>query len=267
VAAARIVSLCPSITETLAGLGALPRLVGVTRYCVRPKGLLASLVRVGGTKTPDLQRIVDLQPDLVLANEEENRREDILALRASGIAVDVTFPRRVADVPPAVRHWGALLSPEVQAEAEALAVRIEGELRSLEEEAVPAGFSYAYWIWKDPWMTVNDDTYVSDLLRLAGGVNVFGRETARYPTVSPPDALARGADVCFFASEPYPFRAERHQAQAERLFGRERKLLFVDGDDYCWHGLRTLDGLKAVRGLRTIFGNTDINPDNIRNLD
>jgi len=266
VAAARIVSLCPSITETLTGLGALPRLVGVTRYCVRPKGLLAGLVRVGGTKTPDLDRIVELQPDLVLANEEENRREDVLALRARGIAVDVTFPRRVADVPAAVRHWGALLSPDTQVEAEALAGRIEGELRSLEVEAAAPRFSYAYWIWKDPWMTVNDDTYVADLLRLAGGANVFGGNAARYPTVSPREALARGAEVCFFASEPFPFRPEKHQAQAERLFGRDRKLLFVDGDDYCWHGLRTLDGLKAVRGLRTIFGNLSTSQNNKRKL-
>jgi ABC-type Fe3+-hydroxamate transport system substrate-binding protein len=266
VAAARIVSLCPSITETLAGIGALPSLVGVTRYCVRPKGLLASLARVGGMKTPDLERIVDLRPDLVLANEEENRREDVVALRARGIAVDVTFPRSVADVPAAVRHWGSLLSADIEAEAEALAVGIEEELRSLEGEAAPARFSYAYWIWKDPWMTVNDDTYVADLLRLAGGANVFGRNAARYPTVSPQDALSRGAEVCFFASEPFPFRPEKHQAQAERLFGRERKLLFVDGDDYCWHGLRTLDGLKAIRGLRITLGKSNKNPNDIRQL-
>ena len=265
-AAARIVSLCPSITETLAGLGALASLVGVTRYCVRPKGLPGSLVRVGGTKTPDLERIVDLEPDLVLANEEENRREDVLALRSRGIAVDVTFPRRVADVPAAVRHWGSLLSADVQAEAEALALRIEEELRSLEAEAAPARFSYAYWIWKDPWMTVSDDTYVADLLRLAGGTNVFGTNAARYPTVSPRDALARGAEVCFFASEPFPFRPEKHQAQVERLFGRDRKLLFVDGDDYCWHGLRTLNGLQAMRCLRMIFGYQKQNPNDIRRL-
>ena len=217
--------------------------------------MLWGLPRVGGTKNPDLARIVDLEPDLVVANEEENRREDVLALRTRGIQVDVSFPRAVAEVPATVRHWGSLLSEESQSEAEALAVRIEKELARFEEGAVPPAFSYAYWIWKDPWMSVNDDTYVADLLRLAGGVNVFGREPARYPTVAPNEALARGAEVCFFASEPYPFRAEKHQASVEALFGKDRALLFVDGDDYCWHGLRTLEGLRAVRELRATLDN------------
>jgi ABC-type Fe3+-hydroxamate transport system substrate-binding protein len=252
--ARRIVSLCPSITETLAGIGALASLVGVTRYCVRPKGMLWGLPRVGGTKNPDVARIVDLKPDLVFANEEENRREDVAALRAQGIAVDVTFPRAVAQVPASVRHWGSLLSDDAEREAQALAERIEEALQSLEGEGIPAPFSYAYWIWKDPWMTVNDDTYVADLLRLAGGVNVFGKETARYPVVSPNEALARGAEVCLFASEPYPFRPERHQAAVDDLFGRRRTLLFVQGDDYCWHGIRTLEGLRAVRELRNNLG-------------
>ncbi len=252
--ARRIVSLCPSITETLAGVGALRSLVGVTRYCVRPKGMLWGLPRVGGTKNPDVARILDLKPDLVFANEEENRQEDVQALRASGIEVDVTFPRAVADVPAAVRHWGSLLSEEARSEAEGLAGRIEAELDRLRSEPKPAPFAYAYWIWKDPWMSVNDDTYVADLLRLAGGVNVFGKEADRYPTVSPNEALARGADMCLFASEPYPFRPEKHQAAVEGLFGKDRSLLFVDGDDYCWHGVRTLDGLKAVGGLKTKFG-------------
>ena len=97
----RIVSLCPSITETLVAIGGYSRLVGVTRSCVRPKGMLWKVPRIGGTKNPDLPRILDLRPDLVFANEEENRIEDVRALEAEGIAVDVTFPKRVADVPAA----------------------------------------------------------------------------------------------------------------------------------------------------------------------
>lgn len=99
-------------------------------------------------------------------------------------------------------------------------------------------------------MTVSDDTYVADLLRLAGGVNAFGNETLRYPTVSPNEALARGADVLFFPSEPYPFRVDKHRDLTTALFGGERVQLFVNGDDYCWHGVRTVDGLKAMSLLR-----------------
>jgi len=246
--ASRIVSLCPSITETLVAIGARRRLVGATRYCVRPEGLLWGVPRIGGTKNPDVRRILDLAPDLVFANEEENRREDVQALRAAGIEVDVSFTKRVAEVPVAIRAWGELL--EEQGEANALAARIESELAALEAEPVPGRFRYAYWIWRNPWMTVSDDTYVADLLRLAGGLNVFGRDIDRYPTASPEESLARSAVVHFFPSEPYPFREEKHGEEVAGLFGGSSRRLFVPGDDLCWHGARTPDGLRAARKLR-----------------
>jgi ABC-type Fe3+-hydroxamate transport system substrate-binding protein len=243
-----VISLCPSITETLVAIGGLSRLVAATRYCVRPQGLLWGLPRIGGTKDPDLPRILDLRPDLVFANEEENRLEDVEALRAEGIDVDVSFPRRVADVPAAVRQWGRSLAA-VEA-AEDLARRIGEELAALQTDPQQGSFRYAYWIWRNPWMTVSDDTYVADLLRLSGGVNVFGGAEERYPTATPEDALARGASVHFFPSEPYPFREEKHKAEVTRVFGERARRLFVAGDNLCWHGVRTLDGLKAARKLR-----------------
>ena len=249
-ASRRIVSLCPSITETLVAIGARRRLVGATRFCVRPKGMLWGLPRIGGTKNPDISRILDLKPDLVFANEEENRLEDVRALEAAGVDVDVTFPKSVAEVPDTIRQWGGRLGEEGAAEAEELASRIERERQALASAPARAPFLYAYWIWKEPWMTVSDDTYVADLLRLAGGVNAYGRESERYPTTTPPEALARGADVHIFPSEPYPFREEKHGELTGTLFGKDRLRLFVEGDDYCWHGFRTLEGLKAMRRLR-----------------
>jgi len=243
----RVVSLCPSITETLVAIGGLRSLAGITRYCTRPKGMLWGVPRIGGTKTPDVVRILDLKPDVVFANAEENRREDVEALRAAGIDVDVTLPRRVAEIPPAIRRWGERLG--TLEEADALATRIEARLEEIAAEPAPEPFRYAYWIWKDPWMTVSDDTYVADLIGLAGGVNVFGREAARYPTVTPADGMSRGADVHVFPSEPYPFSEERHGAAIGRAFGTSGRRVFVEGDDYCWHGARTLDGIRAVRNL------------------
>jgi iron complex transport system substrate-binding protein len=251
----RVVSLCPSITETLVALGGLRKLVAATRFCVRPKGILWGLPRIGGTKNPDIARILDLKPDLVFANEEENRREDFEALRASGIEVDVTLPKHVAEVPDMVRQWGKKLGGDSEAESEQLAARIQQEFNRLAEDPAPRRFLYAYWIWKDPWMTISDDTYIADLLRLAGGVNVFGRESTRYPETTPAEALSRGANIHFFASEPYPFRRHRHDAITEDLFGSERSRLFVEGDNYCWHGFRTLDGLREMQNLRLKFGN------------
>jgi iron complex transport system substrate-binding protein len=244
----RVVSLCPSITETLVAVGGLSRLVAATRYCTRPKGLLWGLPRVGGTKDPDLRRILNLRPDLVLANAEENRPEDVEALRAAGVAVDVSFPRRVRDVPVDVRRLGEMLGTCDQAEA--LARRIEEDLDCLESAPPGRPFRYAYWIWMDPWMTVSGDTYVSDLLRLAGGENVFESEAARYPTAMPAESLRRGTAVHFFPSEPFAFRERRHATLVQNLFGLGTRRLFVEGDDYCWHGARTLDGLAAMRRLR-----------------
>ena len=244
----RVVSLCPSITETLVAIGGLRRLVAATRFCVRPEGLLWGLPRIGGTKNPDVARILDLAPDLVFANEEENRIEDVEALRAAGIEVDVSFPRMVDEVPAAIRSWGRRLGEE--GEGDALAGRIEEALTALRAEPPAGSFRYAYWIWRNPWMTVSGDTYVSDLLALSGGENVFGGEADRYPSTTPGEALARGARVHLFPTEPFPFRKEKHGQEVESLFGASSRRLFVAGDDLCWHGVRTLEGLKAVRRLR-----------------
>jgi iron complex transport system substrate-binding protein len=244
----RIVSLCPSITETLVAIGGLSRLVAATRFCVRPEGLLWGLPRIGGTKNPDISRILDLAPDLVFANEEENRKEDVEALRAAGVEVDVSFPRTVAEVAPAIRSWGKTLGEEDQAES--LAGRIEADLAALDRTPPVGTFRYAYWIWRNPWMTVSDDTYVADLLRRAGGVNVYGHEPVRYPATTTEDAIGRGAAVHLFPSEPYPFREEKHGAEVERLLGPSARRLFVAGDDLCWHGVRTLHGMAAAKRLR-----------------
>ena len=100
-------------------------------------------------------------------------------------------------------------------------------------------------------MTISRDTYVADLLSLVGGKNVYGAETVRYPTTTPSEALARDATLQIFASEPYPFSEERHGELTARLFGSSSRRLFVDGDDFCWHGVRTLEGLKAAQSLMT----------------
>lgn len=254
----RVVSLCPSITETIVAIGGFKFLAGVTRYCTRPKGMLWGLPRVGGTKSPDVARILALKPDLIFANAEENRREDVEALRSAGIEVDVTLPKTVAEVPETIRGWGRLLGTVEQADP--LAARIEEAIAALRERSAAAlsrrqgpAFRYAYWIWKDPWMTISDDTYVADLLRLAGGQNAYGGESVRYPTTTPAEALAREARIHIFASEPFPFNEAKHGELTARLFGASVRRVFVDGDDFCWHGVRTLEGLKAADSL-TKFG-------------
>src|SRR5262252_10104984 len=141
----RVVSLCPSITETLVAIGGRRHLAAVTRFCTRPRSALWGLPRIGGTKNPDVGRILDLKPDLVFANEEENRVEDVRALEAAGVEVDVSFPRKISDVPPDIRRWGRRIGSD--ADADAMAREIEDAEAHLASSEPSRRFRYAYWIW------------------------------------------------------------------------------------------------------------------------
>lgn len=243
----RIVSLCPSITESLVAFGLADRLVGVTRYCVHPREVTARIRKVGGTKDPDLAAIRALSPDLVFANAEENRREDVEAL-ARDLAVDVSHPRRVADVPPLLRRLGRLTGTEERAEE--ISSRVEEELRRFESGRPGKAFRYTYLIWKDPWMTVGPRVYIADLVRLAGGVPSFEEKAGRgsdYPTTDEGSILASRPDVLILPDEPYRFREPDAAYWRERLPRADVRL--VPGDDWCWHGIRTLDGLAAAWAL------------------
>lgn len=240
----RIVSLCPSITETLVALGLKDALVGVTRYCIHPKEALAGVARVGGTKNPDLAAIRALQPDLVFCNGEENRREDIDLLKRE-FRVDVSHPRTVGEIPELIRHFGALTGRGE--ESEKISLKVEGALERVERGT---GFTFAYLIWKDPWMTVGPRTYICDLLRTVGGSNCLEGEEGSapdYPTFKESEILAASPDVVILPDEPYRFREEHAQYFRQRL--PASRVVLVSGDDFCWHGVRTLRGLEAAAAL------------------
>ena len=166
------------------------------------RGCSGGFPRIGGTKDPDVARILALKPDLVFANQEENRIEDVRALETAGVEVDVTFPRTVSEVPASIRQWGSRMGEGSEDEAEALARRIEGELKAVEAEASGAPF-----LRLDLEGPVDDggdsDTYVADLLG-PGEASACSAAGGRYPTTIT-GVLERGADVHFFPSEPFPF--------------------------------------------------------------
>jgi ABC-type Fe3+-hydroxamate transport system substrate-binding protein len=214
VTAARVVSLVPSVTETLLAWGVTP--VACTRFCEQP-----DLPHVGGTKDPDVAAIVDLAPDLVVLCVEENRREDADALTAAGIATAALSIDTVADVGPALAMLAGLVgvpAPPVVA---------------LPPDPEPATRAFVP-IWKRPWMTLSGDTYGSSLLASIGVANVFADAAERYPTVTLDDVRARKPDVVLAPSEPYPF-AERHVP----LFDGVAPVVLVDGQDLFWWGSRT----------------------------
>jgi iron complex transport system substrate-binding protein len=243
----RVVSLCPSLTESVFRLGRGGDLVGRTKFCVQPADAVAAVERVGGTKNPKIERIVALAPDVVLMNEEENRREDADALRAAGMRVVSSFVRDVRGVVEVLRQLGAVLGAEDEAGALADAIAARARAIAIRAAGRPP-VTFAYLIWRDPLMTVGPGTYVDALLTLAGGHNVVATSADRYPQISA-DTLASAARI-LLSSEPFPF-AERHRQELAVATGLPiDRFALVDGELLSWHGARTLEGLDyAERAL------------------
>ena len=220
VRAPRVVSLVPSATETLIAWGRTP--VACTRFCEQP-----SLVHVGGTKNPDLDAIVALAPDLVVLDEEENRREDHDALIAAGVEVHVLAVRSIHDLDP---QLGAL-AERVAATWVPLGV---GEPQAATRAA-------AVPIWRRPWMWLAEPTYGTSLLAAIGIANVVVGH-GPYPELDLEAVAALGPQRVIAPDEPYEF-GERHRAELETV----APAVFVDGRDLVWWGERTRGALARLR--------------------
>ena len=256
----RLVSLCPSLTELLHDLGAAGAVVGRTKFCVHPAPWVLGIEAVGGTKNPRLDRIIALAPDLVLMNEEENRADDAQALREAGVAVHSSMPRTVTDTAQMVRSIAHAIGRV--AEGERIATDIEWRSQRVAQRAASlAEVSYAYLIWRDPWMTVNHDTFISAMLALAGGRNAFGAAGDRYATVTIDQLRAASPDVVFLSSEPFPFAAKHVEELCALTGWAPARFVLADGELLSWHGSRTPAGidyaeslLAAVRSARAVSG-------------
>lgn len=246
----RIVSLCPSLTELVFDLGLGDDLVGRTKFCIHPASQVVAVETVGGTKNPKVDRIIALGPDLVLLNEEENRREDAEALRAAGIACHTSMPRTADDTAMMVRSIGAMVYREARAEEIARDI----EARSARVRAAVAGralVSFAYLIWREPWMTVNGDTFVDAMLTMAGGRNVFGAHTDRYPTITPDELAATDPSLVLLSTEPFPFATKHIFELAERTGLPRSRFHITDGELLSWHGSRTPRGIDYAEQVMT----------------
>ena len=244
----RIVSLCPSLTELVFDLGRGDDLVGITKFCVHPADRVGAVEAVGGTKDPKVARIVELAPDIVLLNEEENRVEDAEALAVASLACHTSMPRTVQETAEMVRSIAVAL--ERPAEGERIARDIEersARVRTAAESKAPV--RWAYLIWREPWMTVNRDTFVESLLAQAGGVNVFGELGDRYPTITLADLTAAAPDVVLLCTEPFPFQAKHADELAEETGLDRERFLIADGEYLSWHGSRTPDGIDYAESL------------------
>jgi len=244
---ARIVSLVPSLTETLFDLGLDSHIVGATRFCVEPAARLMGRTRIGGTKNPDRDKIASLRPDLVVVNTEENRPEDIAWFRER-FGVFECFPTTVQHAADMVLALGRAVGRSEEADGirlliEAEALRIEAELYGERRLRV------FYPIWKDPWMSVNKDTYVHSVLRTCGAENIFGDAMLRYPEVAIEQIYNLQPDLILLPSEPYAFsEPHRYRLLNDPMLGG-RQVVLVDGKAFSWHGSRTPRGLRAAHTI------------------
>ncbi len=244
----RIVSLCPSLTELVFDLGRGDELVALTDYCIHPANRVLGIEKVGGTKTPDVARIVALAPDIVLMNEEENRREDADTLHAAGIVCHASLPRNPSETAAMVRSIGFALGTEVDAERIARDIEARAERVRADAEGRPV-VPFAYLIWREPWMTVNSTTFSHALLAQAGGLNVFSDLTERYPVIAPADLAERTPALVLLCTEPFAFD-ERHADELAQATGLARDAFEIaDGEYLSWHGSRTPDGIDYAASL------------------
>jgi len=244
----RIVCLVPSITETLFALGAGEHIVGITDYCVHPQAEVGAKPKVGGTKNFFVDKVLELKPDLVVANAEENRRHQVDKLEQAGLKVFVTFPKTVDGCLKMIADMASLTGTE-HAALPILASIKEARADALSLAADPPPRVLCP-IWKDPYMTINHDTFVDSVIRNSGGRNIFEDSTDRYPRFTLEEAAARRPEVILLPTEPYHF-AELDLAEFKALGVdvpaiRNRRVHIVEGELLSWYGPRLSRALGAL---------------------
>ena len=230
----RIISLVPSQTELLSDLGLEDQVVGITRFCVHPENWRKTKALVGGTKKADLEKIEKLKPDLIIANKEENDRQQIEAMR--NIApVFTTDVRTFEDASNMITDLGKITG--ASSLAAEIRSRVKDHFRCLNRTAVRK--TCIYLIWNDPMMTVSRDTYIHDMLQYAGLENAIGDAgSLRYPEITPEDMYKIKPQVILLSSEPYPFKAKHLKFFSEKF--PQSKVALADGEMFSWYGSRLL---------------------------
>lgn len=232
----RIVSLVPSITELLFSLGLGDRVVGVTRFCIFPEEARKNSRNIGGTKKLHIDRIAELQPDLIIGSKEENTRDEIDAL-AKHHPVWMSDVQTVSQGIDMIRQVGEITG--TTAEANRMANKISSGFKDLKTEQREPAFRVAYLIWYDPIMVSGGDNFISNVLETAGWQNIFSQHMeSRYPEVSIPDLKAAKPEVIFLSSEPYPFKQKHVDLFTEAL--PDSRVILVDGAMFSWYGSRML---------------------------
>lgn len=229
----KIVSLVPSQTELLFNLNLNNKISALTKFCIHPNKLVVNKEIIGGTKTLKLDKIASIAPDLIIANKEENTRSEIEELAAD-------FPVWISDIQTLdhalemIRSIGELTNTEQKAR------QIEDSIRSNFEGLRPLkkALSVVYLIWRKPYMTVNSETFIHDMLVRMGLTNLFADAAERYPEISESELAELNPNVVLLSSEPFPF-GDKHIRELSQILPKSR-IELVDGELFSWYGSRLL---------------------------
>ncbi|WP_242978853.1 helical backbone metal receptor [Rhodohalobacter mucosus] len=241
----RIISLVPSLTELLFDLGLDDSVAGRTRFCIHPEKRIDNVPIIGGTKNPRIERIRELEPDLVIANREENRKEDVKAIEEF-CEVMVTDINTIDDALFAIHDIGDRCGTKEKAAELIDAVR--KELHHVPEEPL---LRAAYIVWREPWMSVGNDTYIHSVMMHWKLENVFSNRT-RYPKTTLDELNKVQPDVILLSSEPYPFREKHLEEVSSRC--KDSRVLLVDGEWFSWYGSRMLPAFRKLNAFRKAIG-------------
>jgi ABC-type Fe3+-hydroxamate transport system substrate-binding protein len=229
----RIVSLVPSQTELLFDLGLDEETVGITKFCIHPEEWFRRKTRVGGTKTINIDKIKELQPDLVIANKEENVKEQIEAL-SSVAPVWVSDIHNLEGALDMIQTIGQLT--DRYEKAEIIAKLIQHRFDNLNQPGNKE-LNTLYLIWRKPWMSIGSDTFIHHIMYRAGLKNVCSNLT-RYPELTNEEIAKLNPELVLLSSEPYPFR-EKHVGELQQLLPLT-KIMLADGEMFSWYGSRLL---------------------------
>ncbi len=225
----RIVSLVPSITELLFDLGLEKEIAGITKFCIHPDVIFRNKKRIGGTKTIDFLKIDDINPDLIIANKEENLKEDILSLEKK-YPVWISDIKSLADTVSMIENLGELTGKIFEArEINNIIIRQFSIIEPLPETPT------LYLIWRDPFMAAAPGTFINDMMQRCGFVNVLTNES-RYPSLDAATIRELNPSLILLSSEPYPFKEKHIRELLDILPGCQVEL--VNGEYFSWYGSR-----------------------------
>jgi ABC-type Fe3+-hydroxamate transport system substrate-binding protein len=243
----RIVSLVPSQTELLFDLGLDDEVVGLTKFCIHPEEKWRTTQRVGGTKSVKHEAIKALAPDLIIANKEENTKEDVEAL-ASEYPVWVSDVRTIENALEMIDQVGVLVNR--RNEAGRMIEKLRSDFAAL--RGIAAGKRVVYLIWNNPIMVAGQDTFIDAVLSWCGAENLAQKVSGRYPEITASEIAAWKPDAVLLSSEPFPFKEKHLKALDEQINGvaGTAKIELVDGELFSWYGSRLL---KSAAYLRQLF--------------